>query len=497
MLLLVLGALVALTACTGGGEGSDETWREPHVEPGLAERLEAERQARVEQRQAAEAEAEAGLERIDIRPGDNAAEVVTGAPAGAHFHFVSGVHRGVSVMARDGDRFTADRDAVLSGAVVLESFVATDGVWATTSQRGPAAPAGECRPTTPLCGHPEELFVDGQPVARVLDRSEVGPGSWMLDGEREEVVLGDDPAGRLVELSTSWFGLAGEAEGVVIDGLHFERYANPAQAGVVHMSTGAEGWTITDCKVTQAHGVGVFLTASATVSGCVLTDNGQMGLTGSGNGIVVQENVIARNNRLGFDPGWAAGGAKFAYATNLRVVDNVVFENDGAGLWTDLDCVDVLYEGNEVIDNTGAGIFHEISYAAEIRGNTVMGNGEDSPGWVWGAGIQIAGSSDVVVVDNVVEANRHAIIGVEQDRGSGAFGEYELARISVLQNTIRDSGQTGIAQDRGAPQVYERDHVFDENSYSGRVGWSWQGGEQSWRDWQGLGHEPAGSFRPS
>jgi parallel beta-helix repeat protein len=52
------------------------------------------------------------------------------------------------------------------------------------------------------------------------------------------------------------------------------------------------------------------------------------------------------------------------------------------------------YEGNLVEDNEGPGIFHEISYDAEIRINEVSGNGDDDT-WVWGSQILAAASSTV------------------------------------------------------------------------------------------------------
>ena len=167
--------------------------------------------------------------------------------------------------------------------------------------------------------------------------------------------------------------------------------------------------------------------------------------------------------------GWSAGGAKFAYTDGLVVRANTVVENDGAGLWTDIDCLDTTYEANRVEGNTWAGIFHEISYDAVIRENEVSGNGFGSPGWVWGAGIQVAGSAGVTIVDNLVVGNYHGIVGVEQDRVAGQFGEYRLVDLIVRQNVVIDSGQTGIAQDRGDVAVYDRGHVFAGESIRRRL----------------------------
>ena len=55
--------------------------------------------------------------------------------------------------------------------------------------------------------------------------------------------------------------------------------------------------------------------------------------------------------------------------------DNHVHHNEGPGLWTDIDNIHTLYEGNLVEHNANVGIFHEISYDAVIRNNIVRDNG--------------------------------------------------------------------------------------------------------------------------
>ena len=77
-------------------------------------------------------------------------------------------------------------------------------------------------------------------------------------------------------------------------------------------------------------------------------------------------------------------------------------ENVGPGLWCDIECRNVTYEGNVVERNHDAGIFHEISFKATIRDNAVSHNGIDDRSWFWGADILIAASQDVQVYRNVV-----------------------------------------------------------------------------------------------
>ena len=50
-------------------------------------------------------------------------------------------------------------------------------------------------------------------------------------------------------------------------------------------------------------------------------------------------------------------------------------DNDGPGLWCDIECRNVVYENNLVENNQHIGIFHEISFKAVIRNNVVRHNG--------------------------------------------------------------------------------------------------------------------------
>ncbi len=136
---------------------------------------------------------------------------------------------------------------------------------------------------------------------------------------------------------------------------------------------------------------------------------------------------VARNNYAGFDPGWEAGGAKFFLSRDLIVRDNYVHDNDGPGLWTDIDNVDVIYEGNVVVDNAYQGIHHEISFGAVIRRNVVERNGLAFDEWLWGAQILIQNSSGAEVYCNRVFVDAtggDGIALIQQDRGAGSRGPY-------------------------------------------------------------------------
>ena len=228
--------------------------------------------------------------------------------------------------------------------------------------------------------------------------------------------------------------------------------------------------------------------------------NGQLGI-GGGDGhtdIQVEGNEIASNNQAGFDPLWEAGGTKFWATTNLVVRGNTVHHNLGPGLWTDTDNRGTLYENNIVEDNRGSGIFHEVSYAAVIRNNSLRRNGEDSGVWSGGAGILISASSDVEVYGNLVEDNANAIVGMQQNRGSGPFGPYLVRNLYVHDNTLRMAvGLNGIIEDVGNSAPFtSRNNRWQSNTYylgTNRSYFAWLG-IRTETEWQNYGNDTTGMF---
>ena len=304
---------------------------------------------------------------------------------------------------------------------------------------------------------------------------------------------------------------------VTIRGLRVTDYRPGAQVGAIHagghnLSDATEGWTVEGNEVDNNDGVGIRIGSNMIVRGNHVHHNGQLGIGGVGNNTLIEANEIAYNNPdRAYSSGWEAGGTKFVKTTALIVRGNNVHHNRGPGLWTDIDNVNALTEGNLVEANEDAGIFHEISYAAVIRNNIIIGNGFGKQQWAYGAGIIVAHSPDVEVYGNTLDGNWNGIMGIQQSRGSGLLGPYELRNLNVHDNIIviratsqRDSSGNGawlagLATDSGAP-IYslERNNRFTSNDYEAPnltgTWWSWANGRRTWTAWRGYGHDATGTF---
>ncbi len=396
---------------------------------------------------------------VEVRPGDDVARMAARAGEGATLRFAPGIYRGQTILAQDGQRFVGPEDgsAVLSGARVLTDFQQDGGRWVARSASPAPRAHGECESDRPLCQARENLFLDGDRLERVASRGRVGPGTWYYDQRR--VVMGDDPTGRLVELSVTPIAFRGGGDGVEIRHLTVEKYNPGAQEGAI-TAKGTKDWRIVDVTARWNHGLGLHLGDRTHVQGGRFVHNGQMGMRSEWGSGVVEGAEIAHNNFAGYSGGWEAGGTKFLEMTALTVRGTCVHNNVGAGLWTDANNTNVLYEDNLVFDNWGDGIKHEISYQAVIRNNTVVGNGFGYDPWLWGSQILVQNSSDTEVTGNWVETSDrggNGIAIIHQDRTSRG-GRWVSENIHIHGNTVvlRGDALTGMGAD------FDRDWFWGE-----------------------------------
>ena len=119
-----------------------------------------------------------------------------------------------------------------------------------------------------------------------------------------------------------------------------------------------QNWTIKDNEVRLNYGVGieVHVGDNSKIVGNFVHDNGEMGLGGVGKNILVEGNEIARNGFWsGLNPGLGGGRLNSATTDGLIVRGNYSHDNNGPGMWTDINNIHTLYENNVVVNNAGPG----------------------------------------------------------------------------------------------------------------------------------------------
>jgi hypothetical protein len=353
--------------------------------------------------------------------------------------------------------------------------------------------------------------VDDGPLRRVASLGDVVCHTWYLDYIAGRLYLCDDPAGHTIELSVARHAFYGSASDVTIRGLVIEKYANPAQSGAIHALSDpgpqSHGWVIEANEIRLNHGGGIRLGHGTHVLGNKIHHNGQIGIIGGGRAVLVADNEIAHNNYAGYAYDWEAGGAKFVDSQGLLVRNNYAHHNEGPGLWTDGDNVDVLYEDNRTTANKVAGILHEISFDAVIRYNTVESDGFSPRGtnlW-YGAGISIEASSNVEIYGNTVVNCMNGITAIQANRGSGQRSgkPYLLQNLYVHDNTITQTkgSAAGITKDSSSfdDSIFTRwANRFQDNTYKlaslNAKCYQWMNASRSKEEWQALGNDVHGKW---
>jgi parallel beta-helix repeat protein len=363
---------------------------------------------------------------------------------------------------------------------------------------------------TILPGQSIQAAVNAHPAGTTYHISAGVHKGWSVVPKSGDVFIGEkgavlDGGGRTAHAFD--MGNAPYPSNVRIQGLTIQNYAPGFQSGAVHAgraggnpASRTTGWVVSNCEIRNNKGAGLDLGHKMQVLNNNIHHNDQIGVRGSGDNILFEGNEIAYNN-----PNWhykyvgagrEFGGIKFSHTHGLVARGNYVHHNNGNGMWTDIDNMKALYEGNRAVSNAGVGIIHEISYAVVMRNNVASGNGAGRGG-AYGAGILISNSSDAEVYGNTVSGNKMGITANDLKRGTGKYGPYVVKNLYVHDNSVQTSGQTGI-QSGNAAVFKSANNRFRNNTYTGlrsnRTPFLWMGGRKTVEQWKAAGQDVTGKF---
>jgi parallel beta-helix repeat protein len=445
---------------------------------------------------------------VVLSPGNDVQAAINANASGTVFCLRAGVYRLPNpLVLKSGVTLQGEPGAVLDGSRDITALlVPSGGLWVATGQTQQQSVSGYCDSGT-ACQYRDDVYLDGAPLRRVLSLSEVGPGRFYFDYAADRIYIGDNPAWHRVEAAVTPLAIKGWGTGVenaTIRSLIVQHFAG---TGI----QGRSSWKAENNEVRWNHRVGI--QDVGTVRNNKIHHNGQIGYvyggpSPSGLSFLLEGNEIVGNNYAGYDGGWEAGGAKFMRMSNLTVRNNSVRDNDGPGLWTDWNNRYILYDGNVVENNSGPGIFHEASYDAVIRNNTVRGNGFANSGWLDGAGILLNASPNVEIYANTVADNNDGIGITQTDRGpaEAGFPPHQTSNLYVHDNTITMRvGHTGLVTNENDTSYYtSRNNRFQNNRYtlgcnSSYFAWQYPAGGSSYAyitpaQWRAAGQDAGASF---
>jgi hypothetical protein len=334
--------------------------------------------------------------------------------------------------------------AEIRGSDVWSAWSQTGSYW-ISQQTVPPLPHTDntdqkCAEPTLRCLIPEQVFVDGHALYPVGTGPLPATGQFALDAARH-VILADNPAGHLLEVSTRNRWVITGADNVTIQGFTMRHAGVDAQTGAVS-NDGYSSWTLQDNVLSDAHGADASAhdATNLKVLRNEMSRGGNLGLAAwQFNQSLIQGNHLHDNGIDLFNPNWSLGGLKMSHL-QVVTVDANESDHNGVGLWCDESCINVTYSANRVHDNYLAGIIFEISNGASIHDNVIWNNGWGPVGWVWGAGVLVSSSANAEIYNNTLAWNRAGISVVDQNRVKPAapWGN------NVHDNTMIRTQQTGV-----------------------------------------------------
>jgi parallel beta-helix repeat protein len=452
---------------------------------------------------------------INIFPGEDIPTVVANAPAGTTFIIYPGTyHLTRPITPKNNDSLIGETScappasscpAIISGSRVIGSIATFNGtnyeVKDQTQQNSVFKSGAICTPGWAACNLPEDLWFDGVPLKHLYATSlpAIASGQWWFDYTNNIIYFHDNPAGHLVETSVVPQIALGPANNVTFQYLTIEEFAVPLLEGGFWPSLGelsdqwrqANGlnWIIENCEMWGHHSTPIFVNYGMQVLNNYIHDNGEFGIGGGidpdnnrvPSGLLVQGNVVSHNNYANVLPDWAAGGIKFGRTYAAVIRDNIISNNEGAGLHFDVSSSSPVIVGNTITGNTdGDGITYEISWdSALIYNNVLKYNGIPSVANTWpGYQINSSNSTGMNAYCNVMEAS--AVTGEQawvvntSNRGYDSYppGNYYVStNNNVHHNTvIWDTGAVGTAgflqnDPQNQPNFFANNPAPDFNSY--------------------------------
>jgi parallel beta-helix repeat protein len=377
----------------------------------------------------------------------------------------------------------ADEQPVLKGTYVATQWKNLgNGLWKTSwSHLFPAKPdtwwsRDRFGKETPLYRFNNDMvFVDGKFLEAVGREGEVDENSYYIDYDAEQVYIGTDPTGRLVEITAfdiaikrivgECHGVASDRKGPIIRGITFTQYAYRAlevegkepegispesEHGKDVVGTALENCTISFCSRVAAYLRGDHL----ALRHCKVSDTSTEGIYIIGSSdVLLEKNIFTRNNIEMITGYYPAAVKIFNQSYRVTCQDNLVIDLPYSnGIWYDVGNVDGRFLNNW-IEGVGDvnrrfnekapypshnGFFFEISKSAVCAGNVFVNCDQ---------GIFVLNSSNVQLYQNTL-VNSTVCIG-------------RNARTAANDRMFGWHSSTG-------PDVDKRDgHVFVNNLLTG------------------------------
>lgn len=319
------------------------------------------------------------------------------------------IGRPVTIQAYPGEAVWFD------GSTPLQAWTSRGGVWeapftARFDHTVPANADAFVGPQNSMAAWPEMVFVDGRRITQVS--SAPNGEQFAIDQSRGKVVLGFDPAGKDVRVTTLNQAVVVGSPDVTLRGFGVRRYANSISTyGAVYLArprTSAQNIVVEDVATTGITLDSDGTTGSGAVDHVTVKRAGLLGVHGRwADGATIQNSVVVESNYERFNNLPSAAGIKIGQTRGLVIDNNRVSDSYGAtGIWLDEAVVNFRVTRNQVGGNGATGISAELASRGTVASNHVVGHAQ---------GIIAYNTEKTRIVNNTVGYNSMADLQMIQD----------------------------------------------------------------------------------
>ncbi|VEG26819.1 right-handed parallel beta-helix repeat-containing protein [Actinomyces howellii] len=437
------------------------------------------------------------------RPFATISEAVAAASDGTTIEVADGTYReGEIYVGKDVTIRAADgASPVLSGAQLPTSWSASgSGTWSTAADmvRFCTVCTTNADPSVEgMAAHPEQVFVDGQPLTQVATRAEVTASTFYVEDpdpitlkdprnntagynvkphRGASYVIGVDPSQHTVEVTQHSRALSLAGNGVTLTGMTVEKYApvqrwdyndpeiSTATGGAMVVASGDDVELSNNTFRHSSAGTAMVVSQASrvTVTGNSFVSNGGVGAgVDDSSDVVIENNYWTDNNTAGFTTSactayCSMADLKTTHSQNIRYAYNTVdysavaadhsevesFEtNRMVGAWFDEGTIDSEIIASSFV-NTPVAIFNEVSRNNVIASNLVEGAN---------IGIQISGSESTQVWNNTITHALTSIVVQEDGRSDGCMAHGADGTCHAVESW---SASQGLTWDTGGTTIY-------------------------------------------
>lgn len=291
--------------------------------------------------------------------------------------------------------------------------------------------------------YPDQVWVNGNPLQQVLDKSRVTTGTFWLSRTAStdaspgvtNLYLSSTDAADMSKVrvsSSSGAFLQVAADGVRLEGVQIQRHSPGGSYYSVVVAGGSDDFTMRNVRFDSNAGIsfklaggdnadGSRLVRRATIDRVTVTRAGFMGAAMiNADDTLVRDSVFQGiNTQKEFRPTPVSGAIK-ATKTHRMVVRDSLFDNAwGHGLWWDQSNYDATVANSAFLNNTHSSVFIEISHGLTMVNNYIRGPAS-GPGDEGHSAVRLAGSSGIRMVNNTIVGSPIGI-GVYTDQRSKKY----------------------------------------------------------------------------